>query len=135
MEVEPPQHFLGAGEHPLMLVAGRLWRGDRDQFDLVELVLADHAARILARRRRLRAEAWRQRREAQRQFGFGENGFADEVGQRDFGGRDEPEMSVDGAFSMLAREALVDRSPPFEMPLVRLDRLNAIASRTVSRRA
>ena len=39
----------------------------------------------------LGAEARRQRGEAERQLGLVEDGFADEVGQRDFGGGDEPE--------------------------------------------
>ena len=46
---------------------GRLGARDRDHLDLHELVLAQHAARVAARRTRLRAEAGRQRRQAHRQ--------------------------------------------------------------------
>ncbi len=54
MQFEPAQHFLGAGQHALMLVLAGLGRGDRDQFDLGELVLADHAAGIAAAQRQPR---------------------------------------------------------------------------------
>ena len=60
MQVELLQHFFRAGEHALVLVARLLRRGDRDEFDLGELVLADHAARILAGGAGLGAEARRQ---------------------------------------------------------------------------
>src|SRR5690348_14734350 len=46
---EPLQHLLGACGHALMLGLGVLGMRDRDELDLLELVLADHAARILAR--------------------------------------------------------------------------------------
>ena len=69
---------------------GCLGRGDRDQLDLVELVLADHAARVAPGRAGLGAEARGQRGEAQRQLVLGEDLLAHEVGQRDFGGRDQP---------------------------------------------
>src|SRR5215467_237929 len=58
MQVEPPQNFLGAGEHALVLVARLFRRGDRDQLDLGELVLADHAAGVFAGGAGLGAEAW-----------------------------------------------------------------------------
>ena len=68
-----------------------LRRGDRDQLDLGELVLADHAARVLAGRARFGAEARRAGGEPHRELvGFIDDGFADEIGQRDFGGGDEP---------------------------------------------
>ena len=91
MQIELPQHFLGAGQHPLMLVAARLGRGDRHQLDLGELMLPDHAAGIAAGGARLGAKTRRQRRQPHRQFFFLDDGFADEVGQRHFGGGDEPQ--------------------------------------------
>src|SRR5262245_41652211 len=48
MQPEPPQHLLRAGEHALVLVPALLRCRDRDEFHLRELVLADHAARVLA---------------------------------------------------------------------------------------
>ena len=51
-KAEALQHFLGAGRHALVLGEALLGRGDGDQLDLGELVLADHAARVLARPRR-----------------------------------------------------------------------------------
>ncbi len=92
MQVEPAQHFLGAGEHALVLVFALLGRGDGDELDLGELMLADHAARVLAGGAGFGAEARRAGGEAQRQLRFVEDGFADEIGQRHFGGGDEPQM-------------------------------------------
>ena len=91
MQVEPPQHFLGAGQHALVLVLAGLRRRDRDQFDLCELMLADHAAGVAPRRARFGAKARRQRGQPHRQFFFVDDGFADEIGQRDFGGGNEAE--------------------------------------------
>jgi hypothetical protein len=69
-----------------------LGRGDGDQFDLGELMLADHAAGILARGAGFGAEARRAGGEPHRQLRFVDDGFADEIGQRDFGGGDKPEF-------------------------------------------
>ena len=74
-----------------MLVAAGLGRCDRHQFDFCKLMLPDHAAGIAARRARFGAEARRQRGQPHRQFFFIDDGFADEVGQRDFGGGNEAE--------------------------------------------
>src|SRR6202008_720457 len=73
-----------------------LRRGDRDQLHLVELVLAKHAARVPPGRPRLGAKTRRQRREAERQRVLLENGLADEIRERDFGGGDEPKL-LDGS--------------------------------------
>ncbi len=75
-----------------MLVPPLLGRGDGDELDLGELVLADHAAGILARRAGFGAKARRERGEAQRQRVLVEDQFAHEIGQRHFGGGDEPEV-------------------------------------------
>ena len=90
MQVEPTQHLLGAGKHALVLVLALLGRGDGDELDLGELVLADHPARVLAGGARLGAEARRAGGEPHGQRGFVDDGFAHEIGQRHFGGGDEP---------------------------------------------
>ena len=90
MQIEFLQHFLGAGQHALVLFFGFFRRGDRDQFDLGELVLADHAARVFAGGARFGAEARRAGGVAARQRVFVDDGFAHEIGERHFGGGDEP---------------------------------------------
>ena len=94
MQAEPPQHFLGAAGHALVLVDRLFRRGDRDELDLGELVLADHAARVAAGGARFGAEARRAGGKPHRQFFLVEDGLAHEVGQRDFGGGDEPERRL-----------------------------------------
>ena len=89
-QIEPLQHLLGAAEHALVLVRRLLRRRDRDELALGELVLPQHAARVLAGSARLGAEARRERGDAQGELVLGRDGFADEVGERDFGGGDEP---------------------------------------------
>ena len=69
-----------------------LRRGDRHEFDLGELMLADHAARILAGGARLGAKARRAGGDAQGQLFFVEDFFADEICEGHFGGGDEPEF-------------------------------------------
>jgi hypothetical protein len=63
---------------------------DRDQLHLQELMLTDHAARILARRAGLRAETRRQRRETPGQRRFIDDLIGGEVGERHLGGGDQP---------------------------------------------
>src|SRR5215472_3810255 len=55
-QIEPLEDLFGAGGHPLMLFMRLSGMSDRDQFDLAELMLADHTARVLASGARLRAE-------------------------------------------------------------------------------
>ena len=74
--------------------------GDRDQLDLGELVLTDHAPRILACSACLRAEARCPGGVAQRQHAFVEDLAGDEVGQGHLGGRDEI-AAVGGAEQIL----------------------------------
>ena len=93
-QAEALQHFLGARRHALVLGVGLLGRGDADQLDLGELVLADHAARVLAGRARLGAEARREGGEAQRQLLLVEHRVVHQVGERHLGGRDQPEAVV-----------------------------------------
>ena len=92
VQPEPFEDFFGACCHALVLVARLFRRRDRNQLDLPELVLADHAARVLARRARLRAKRQGPGGEAQRQGFFVDDALAHEIGQRNFGGGDEPEL-------------------------------------------
>jgi hypothetical protein len=73
-----------------VLVLAVLGRGDRDQFDLCELMLPDHATGIAPGRPRLGAKTRRQRGQAHREFFVVDDGFSDEVCEGDFGGGDEP---------------------------------------------
>ncbi len=73
-----------------MLGRGIVRSDDRDQFDLFKLMLADHAAGVLARRAGLRAEARGPGGVAQRQRALVEDFAGNEVGQRHLGGRDQP---------------------------------------------
>jgi hypothetical protein len=82
VQIEPAQHLLGAGEHALVLVLAVLRRRDRDQLNFGELVLADHAASVLAGRAGLGAEAGRAGGEPQRQRGFVDDRLAHKVGER-----------------------------------------------------
>ena len=92
-----------------MLVLAGLRRGDRDQFDLGELVLADHAAGVATGRARFRAKTRRQRGQAHRQFLLVEDGLADEVGERDFGGRDETEPLAPQILAGRSQQLALDR--------------------------
>src|SRR5690606_9156589 len=71
---------------------GCLWHRDRDQFDLVELVLTQHATRVPAGSAGLGAETRRQSRETEREHVLVEDPIADEIGQRHFRRRYEPEL-------------------------------------------
>src|SRR5215217_6272442 len=90
MQVETTQHFLGAGEHALVLVLALLRRGDRDELHLGELMLADHAARVLAGSARLGTKARGAGGEPQRELGLVDDLVAHQIGQRHLGGGDEP---------------------------------------------
>ena len=85
-------------DHVLERVVGALRMRDLHHLDFVELVLADHAARVLAVAAGLRAEAWRVRGEPDRQLGLLEQVAAHRVGQRHLGRRDQVE---DLAFALL----------------------------------
>src|ERR1700722_13622098 len=90
MQAKAFQHLFRAGGHSLVFGGGLLRRRDRDQFDLLELVLADHAAGVLPRRARLGAEAERAGGIAQRQTLLVDDALANEVGERDFRRGDQP---------------------------------------------
>ena len=102
------QHGLGASCHALVLVGRLLRRGDRHQLDFGELVLADHAARVLAGRARFGAEARRAGGDAHRQLRFVDDLLAHEIGQRHFGGGDEPEIAH---FMASSHSGSSERSP------------------------
>ena len=118
-KIELLENFLRRIGHALMFGFGLVGRGDRDQFHLGELVHADHAAGVLARRARLGAETGRESGEAQRQFGFVENFVGDIVGQRHFGGGDEPTdtSSAVKCRSMLRQFANTSTSIPRQLSL------------------
>src|SRR3546814_7018585 len=65
--------------------------GDAHQLDLAELMLPDHAARVLAGGARFGAEARRMRGVAQRQCRLVDDPSGGQVGERHLGRRDEPE--------------------------------------------
>ena len=67
---------------------------DRDQLDLLELVLADHAARVLAVAAGLGAEAGRVRGQPHRQRVVVDDLVAHDVGQRHLGGRDQVALGL-----------------------------------------
>ena len=80
---------------------------DLHHLDLVELVLADHAARVLAVASRLGAEARRVRGQADGQRLRGQDRVAHRVGQRDLGGRDQVEPLVAFGAALDRREHLL----------------------------
>ena len=80
-----------------------LGRGDRDQLDLGELVLADHAARVACRRRPPRSGSTACSAVKRSGSCFSSSDLlAHQVGERHFGGRDQPE-----AVSVASREQVL----------------------------
>src|SRR5690349_4342764 len=77
-----------------MLVGRLLRRRDRDELDLVELMLAQHAARVATSTAGFGTEAGGECGEAQRQFFYADDGLADEVGQGNLSGGYEAETSL-----------------------------------------
>ena len=77
-----------------MFAVGVLGLGELDQLDLLELMLADDAARVLARCASLGAETGGVGREADGKARFVEDFVAIEVGDGDLGGGDEPVVAV-----------------------------------------
>ena len=95
------QDPLGAGRHALQLLVGAFGKGDRNQLDLVELVLAQHPSGVLAGRTGLGAEAGGERRHPHRQVLGREDLAGRQVGQRHLGGGDQPQP-LGGAEQVLA---------------------------------
>ena len=89
-------------------------------------MLADHAAGVAPGGARLGAKARRQRGQAHRQFLLVENGFADEVCQRHFGGGDEPEpfapQLAHGIFINGGQQLALDRPELIVLKLRQLPR-------------
>ena len=75
---------------------------DRNHLGLVELMLADEAARVTAGCACLGTEAGGERGEAERQIGRGEDPLAHDVGEADLAGRDQP-AAVGGAEQVLGK--------------------------------
>ena len=96
MQAEQLEHFLSASQHALVLFFRFFRRGDRDQFHFRELMLTDHAACIAAGGAGFGAEARRAGGVAARQSAFVYDLLADEIGQRDFGGGNEPRLIANG---------------------------------------
>ena len=94
-------------------------RGDRDEFDFGELMLADHAACVFASRARLGAEARRAGGDTEGEFFFVEDFFAHEIGEGDFGGRNEPKSFT--RFNIKKNFPNLD----FVSPVIRLQKLFA----------
>ena len=89
-KLEPLQHLLGAFGHALVLLCRLLGRGDGDELDLGELMLADHAAGVFAGGAGLGAEARRAGGDAYGKLRLVGDVLAHEIGQRNFGGGNEP---------------------------------------------
>ena len=93
-QAEPLQHFLCALRHALVFGDRAFLVGDGDQLDLVELVLAQHAAGVAAGRARFRPEARGERGEPQRQPVMRDDLLAHQIGQRHLRRRDEAEPAL-----------------------------------------
>ena len=90
VQIELLKHFLGATEHTIVLFFRFFWCRHRDQFDLCKLVLPYHAPRILAGRTSFSTETWRASREPHRQLCLLDDQLPYQIGQRHFGGWNEP---------------------------------------------
>ncbi len=97
-----------------MLLHRVLRRDEAEHLDLVELVHAEDAARVLARGPRLAAKARREARVAQRQPLAVEDLPVVQRGQRDLGGADEEQLVLGQAVDLLLgvrQEARPDTAP------------------------
>src|ERR1700734_2732389 len=92
VQTEAFEYFLGALRHPLVLFPRLLGRCDRNELDLLELVLADYAARVAPGGSGFRAEGQSRSGEAERQGLLVDDALANEIGKRNLGGGDEPEF-------------------------------------------
>ena len=93
-KLESFEDLLSVARQLLVLCVGLLGPGELDQFDLLKLVLANDAARVLACGSGFGAEAGRVGRKADRKPGFVEDFVAIEVGDGNLGGGDEPVVVV-----------------------------------------
>ena len=93
-QLQQLQHALGVGGHAFQRLEGLGRLDDLHHLDLVELVLADHAAGVATGSARLTAEARGMGDELQWQL-FGIENFAgDDIGQRDLGSRDQVQVGL-----------------------------------------
>ena len=100
-QAKPLEDVLGAAGHAVELFAGLVGMGHADHLDLLELVLAQHARRVLARGARLGAEALGVGDVAARQVALLHDHAADDVGERHLRGRHQP-PAVFGAVAFVA---------------------------------
>ena len=101
------QHAFRAARHAFMLGIAVFGLDDGNQLHLGELMLAQHAARIAPGTAGFRTETGRKRGQAQGQIGFAEDFLCGEIGQRHFGGWDQPSAirraeQIFGEFRQLA---------------------------------
>src|SRR6185312_14680738 len=89
-KAEPFEYGFGVAGEAFVLLVGVFGFDELDQLDLLELVLADHAADILAVGAGFGAEAGSVGAEGDGQLRFVEGLVAEEIGDRDLGGGDEP---------------------------------------------
>ncbi len=88
------KNLFGVAGQPLVLGVGLLGARELDQLDLLKLVLANDAARVLARRARLGAKAGRVSRERDGQPRLVEDFVAIEIGDGNLGCRNQPVVAV-----------------------------------------
>ena len=106
-KLEGFEDLFGVAGEALVLGVGFVGARELDQLDLLELVLADDAARVLACGSGFGAEAGGVGGEADGQAGFVEDFVAVEVGDRDFGGGDQPVVVV---LELAARDGFASAS-------------------------
>src|SRR6185503_15042282 len=92
-KLEALEDRLGVPGELLQALVGALGGNDLHQLHLVELVVADHAASVLARRARLGAEARRMAGELERQLLGRQDLLAREIRDRVLGGRQQVEVA------------------------------------------
>ena len=88
-KVEFLQNDLGVMRQLLQRLVRFLWMDDLNEFDLVELVLPDHAPSVFAVASRFGPEARRMGSEPYRQLVSGDNLVANEIGERDLSRGDQ----------------------------------------------
>src|SRR3546814_15761758 len=128
-----PQHFFRATGHAFELGFGFLRPGDADHLDLAELVLTQHAARILACRSGLRPETLRPGSDPQRQVRRLEDATGDDAGQRHFRGGNEPvivsrSVEIIAEFRKLARFVTGSGAGPRRRPALGITRPRRVKS-------
>ena len=95
------QHVFGTAQHPLLFVVRLIGVGDRYHLDLLELVLAQHARGVAARAAGFGTEAQGVGGHPAGQGGFFQHVTGDRIGERHFGGGDQP-PAVGGLIAVVA---------------------------------